>query len=483
MTKPRLLIPFSMQFSVRYILRTGLLERIREYAQPVVVLGWSDHELEGELREAGAEVHFLKEARLGKEYQRVRSWINVLHVKRLNSPSAGIWERRADLHRSLYGRLRRRARKRIFDVLLAIPGAVPWLYEREISLFWSDTNASEIEKQVDALRVDAAFSLTPFLADEQMLLRICALRGVPMCASILSFDNLTTRGWIAVPFQRYLLWNRYNAAELRRAYPYVMEQAITIVGAPQFDFYWNPDNFWSETEWRRQLSLPPTGPVILFAGGFYFCAPQEPHLLSQLDDAIENGEIRKDAIILFRNHPLDPIERWLPVMKKAKHVVLDDPWPSGRITGRTNLRQRDIQKLASSLYHSSVHVNIASTMTVDGAILDRPQIGPAYDDTPGRRNDAATKDLYDHEHFLPITNSGGLDIVKSRLELVTAVRSALEYPNKASAGRKRIVKEICTFDDGKATERVNDALRSFLDGVDNIETSSPESVEDCAPSH
>ena len=34
MSKPRLVIPISLQFSVRYILRTGLLARIREFAHP-----------------------------------------------------------------------------------------------------------------------------------------------------------------------------------------------------------------------------------------------------------------------------------------------------------------------------------------------------------------------------------------------------------------------------------------------------------------
>ena len=47
MTKPRLLIPMSIQFSVRYILRSGLLDRLREIADPIVLLGWRDDDLEG----------------------------------------------------------------------------------------------------------------------------------------------------------------------------------------------------------------------------------------------------------------------------------------------------------------------------------------------------------------------------------------------------------------------------------------------------
>jgi hypothetical protein len=57
--KPRLLIPISIQFSVRYILRSGLLDRLSDAAEPVILLDWRDRELEAELERKGAEVHFL----------------------------------------------------------------------------------------------------------------------------------------------------------------------------------------------------------------------------------------------------------------------------------------------------------------------------------------------------------------------------------------------------------------------------------------
>jgi hypothetical protein len=165
---------------------------------------------------------------------------------------------------------------------------------------------------------------------------------------------------------------------------------------------------------------------------------------------------------LFRNHPVDPIERWQSVLKDAKHVVYDDPWPTGRITGHANVRTRDIQKLASCLYHSCVHVNVASTMALDGAIFDRPQVGPAYDDTPGSSYDQTARDLYHQEHYLPITRSGGVDIAHNRQELIRAVQSALQEPGRLRDGRKRLVRELCTYDDGRATERVAQAIHSFL---------------------
>ncbi len=127
-----------------------------------------------------------------------------------------------------------------------------------------------------------------------------------------------------------------------------------------------------------------------------------------------------------------------------------------------NVRGTDIQKLASTLYYSRVHVNVASTMAVDGAIMDRPQVGPAYDDTPGRKFDRTARELYLQEHYLPITHSGGLEIVRDRESFIESVRQGLEDGGRLAEGRKRLVREICTFDDGRATDRVLAAVRAFL---------------------
>jgi hypothetical protein len=463
MSKPRLLIPMSIQFSVRYILRSGLLDRLREVAQPVILLGWREEELEKELKKAGVEVDFLMASRVGKNYDRVRSWMNFVQKMRLNTPSEMIWERRSDLFRTPYERFRRRARRHIFHAGFSIPGSAEMLSRKEEELWKADTNWVEIQEQMDRLRPDAALSLTPFLANEEMALRVCEHRGIPLVTSVLSFDNITTRGWWPVHFDRYLVWNRYNANELLRGYPDVNAEQLRIVGSPQFDFYWKPEFCWDEGEWRRQLSLPPARPVILFGGGHFRCAPQEPCFLQQIDAAISRDEIPGNPIILFRGHPVDDIKRWMPVLSEAKNVVYDDPSPKGRPTGYANMSRWDIQKLASCLFHSRVHVSVASTMAIDGAIFDRPQVGPAYDDRPRRKFDKACRELYDHEHFLPITLSGGIEVAYNRDELVRAVRSGLEDPGRLKEQRKKLVREVCTYDDGRSAERVAREVGSFID--------------------
>jgi hypothetical protein len=101
-------------------------------------------------------------------------------------------------------------------------------------------------------------------------------------------------------------------------------------------------------------------------------------------------------------------------------------------------------------------------MTVDGAIFDKAQVGPAYDDSPSRKYHRSALECYHQEHFLPITSSGGIAIPRSREELVSAVKAGFINPAERREGRRVLVKEICTFTDGECTQRVAGAIREFI---------------------
>jgi CDP-glycerol glycerophosphotransferase (TagB/SpsB family) len=461
MSKPRVAIPVVIQFSIRYMCRSGLLHRMLDYAQPVFFLGWENRSLQQELEAAGAEVLPLPKAKLDKAYTRIKRQIDILHLMQIASPSTSIDRRRVNL--LVPPSFRSRIRDSIYSLNLKFPWQPDRLYQKERTALHSSTNITEFQHLLTQHRIDAVFNLTPFYSQEQLLIRAAKNHHIPLCTSILSFDNLTTRGWIPVISDTYLLWNSCNKQELFRGYPKAEDKNVAIVGAPQFDFYWDSSYVMDESTWRKMLGLPPDRPVILFGAGHYMVAYHEPDILKHIDEAVEQGQIPHQPIILFRQHPNDPIDRWQSILKQCKHVVYDAPWDNAdKGIAHTNIQHRDIEKLASTLAHSQVHVNTSSTMTIDGAIFDRPQIGPAYDEA-GPEYNRVMRDLYEREHFLPITHSGGLAIAYSRQELIAAIGEALEQPQARCEARRKMIREIITFDDGKATQRVSAELQTFLD--------------------
>jgi CDP-glycerol glycerophosphotransferase (TagB/SpsB family) len=195
--------------------------------------------------------------------------------------------------------------------------------------------------------------------------------------------------------------------------------------------------------------------VILFAGGPQVLIPNEPIFLSQLDDAIEAGRVPGQPVVVFRRHPGDDQTRWESTLARARHVVVDEPWRlTTGDTATSSAGVDDIERLVSTLAHSDVHISTSSTMTVDGAWFDKPQVGPAYDDAPVGARDRQVRDLYLREHWLPIARSGGMVIAPDQAHYIGAVGDGLTRPEEQSAGRRRLVDEIITYTDGRATERV-----------------------------
>lgn len=462
MKKTRLIIPLIQHFTVRYLVRTGMLERITDFAEPLVLLNWEDMQLKNELEQLGAEVYRLPLFRHGVHFDKLKSRTNFWFSHSHFNASIPIDRRRKFLQMDFRERLLRSAWE--FKILgeMMVPGNLERQEEATTQAFWADTNAHEIDSWFQQLQADALFSITPIVMEEEPLLRIAKHRNLKTATAILSFDNLTTRGQLPIIFDAYYVWNQYNAKEVRDLYPEAKASSIEITGPPQFDFYWDKSYVWDVQEWRTLFKLPFDRPVILFGAGFHRVVPNEPHWLGQLDDAISSQEIPGNPIILFRRHPNDNPSRWDLVLSRCKNVVCDEPWQSYETQGKIAVSRRDIEKLASTLYHSVVHINASSTLSVDGAIYDRPQIGPAYDDRRGRKYDRTSRELYQRTHYLPITNSGGLDIAYSREQMIHYVKLGLEDPARQREERKKLVRDICTFDDGKCTERVVQALRKSL---------------------
>lgn len=453
--RPRLGVPVTYQFSVRYLLHTGLVRRLVEVVDLVLLVAWDDEDLTRRLEAEGAEVRPLPDGDMGPQYLRHRRAVDLLFQRRLASPTTGIDRRRKD---AIYGprtRVRRRLRRVAQGLPARIPGGPDRVLAEEARLVVSDTDLADVACGLAALKLDAVLSVTPYHRREELLLRAAAQAGLPLVTAIISFDNTTARPWIPVTFDRYLVWNAHNRRELVRAYPEVDPGLVTVTGAPQFDFYANPRWCWSEEEWRTRLGLEADRPVILFGGGPSVLVPGEPAFLLAIDEAIESGEIPDRPVVIFRRHPMEPQSSWEPALARCRHVTSDEPWavPTGAVE-TSSAGVADIERLVSTLAHSAVHVSTSSTMTVDGAWFDRPQVGPAYD-TPGPgRHRHQVRDLYRREHWLPITASGGMDISTDRTALVRDIGRGFSHPEARAAGRRRLLEEIITHTDGRATERV-----------------------------
>ncbi len=460
----RVIVPISFSFSIRYIVRTGFLEELRKFAEPVVILTWNQEDLIEELKHKGFEVHVLPEVKQGIWYKNARRkldyWFAHFQIK---SPTRHIQE-------TFLKQYQAKSKKRIniltkwYNIFkFYLPGTTSKLLKAEKELLHTDCNFAEISDWLRKLNAQAVFTVTPFHLQEDLMLRACSELGMKMHTAILSFDNITKRDWIPVAYDTYLVWNKYNLQELHRIYPYTKQKKVIISGAPQFDFYKKTQYLLPKESWESLVGLPINNQrkIILYAGGPKSLFPNEPQYLKHIDEAITNGTIKGNPIVLFRCHPVDLVQRWKDALGNSKNIVFDISWTGKGALVNVNVTDADIQKLCSTLKYTDVHINLCSTMTVDGSAYNKPQIGPAYDEN-GRRASRLLKSMYFQEHFLPIMKTNSLLLANSKEELIKYINQALINPESFTANNNKILEEIITYADGKSTERLLDNLRGAL---------------------
>ncbi len=459
----RVLIPLTYGLSVRYAVSTGLLESLREVVQPVAALGWRDSELSSALEEMGIESTVLPDALIGHEYRRVTRQLDLLHEIRLRSPTSRIRRRR--WQPSMLDRRRYVIALRIFRdrVKVNLPGAEARLLRQADDRIGRCTNVSEFHKTLDRTDADAVLSFTPYHDQDALILLAAQRADLTTMVSIISFDNPTVRGRLPVNPGLVAVWNRQNAEQVLRSHPDLSPQRMEIVGAPQFDLHCQERLIEPEESWRHRLGLPDGRPVILYGAGPSRLVPDELRLVEVLDTAIGDERLPGNPHVLVRPHPADPDDVWGAHRGRFGNVTIGRPWSTADRPSRSWPTDEDLRVQMSSLAHSVVHVNVASSMTVDGAMFDRPQIAPKFLPGTNRAQLRRITDFYRQEHWQPIAASGGLVMAADASELIRAIHDALENPDVGRSGRRRLLEGVLTWPDGRSVGRLVGAVASVIE--------------------
>ena len=452
--RPVLLIPIAQHFTIRYLVLTGLLDRLAEHFECVLAVAWRDSELEGEVERKGARCVSLPEFVPSRAYRVLRNWTISMREADMQSPTPPIDRRRmravecSPRLRLYHGR--NRLRNATGRAIAAVEPLRRGMESLEDAAFWSEHACQRLAKFIEEIGPSLVLSITPFISSEAALCRVAQAMGARTVAAILSFDNLTSRGKIETVFHHYGVWNSTMKQEAIRIYR-VRDDQVDIIGAPQMDFYVRRELVYDPKEFFESHRLDARRPVILFAAGPAHISPVEPQILIDLDQIIQNYESQKRPQILLRPHPVDDERRWSDALSKCINVHVAKSW-TVRDCRAGRIRLDDIRELASALAYTDVHVSTSSTMSLDGAIFDKPQIGLAYDPGAGGRFARVMAELYQREHYLPLTHSGGIEIVRSREDFEASLSAYLRDPSRDSSARRVMVKNLLGIPMGSATD-------------------------------
>ena len=461
--RKRILIPIVGKGSIVHLIRSGIVEQMKSFCEPVIGFTWHQEDLMQELASKGFEVHLLPPYSIDESYKQLRRKIDLWYFEFiLKTPSTQIQKRLKNGYRKKRNVIKSIIKERYEGLKsLVIPLQGEKNIRSESKLIRTQPAFHMYEDWLTEMQIDGLFTVTPFIHEIELLARLLRNNNKPVIASIHSFDNVTKRGWPAIIFDSYFVWNKYNRDELLRINSTVQKENIFITGAPQFDFHYKKSFGIEKEEWLRKMGIPAGKKIILYAGSVPSLFPDEPQYVLHLKEAIEKNLIDEDVVILVRNHPLDNIQRWENTLEKSPVIFFDINTGGKDKMDHSNVSIEELRQFISTLNYSDVHINLCSTMAVDGSVFNKPQIGPAYNSV-NKNNATSIRNMYFQEHYVPIMKTGVVKLAHSAEQLIHLVNEGLKESSVVAEVSQNCVKEIITYTDGKSSDRVVSVLKTFF---------------------
>ncbi len=285
--------------------------------------------------------------------------------------------------------------------------------------------------------------------------------GIPTATFVFSWDNLTTKGRMAAPFDHFLVWSDHMAAELRQFYPDVSADRAHVVGTPQFDPYAEASHPATRVELAARLGIDPGRPIVCFTAGDAGTCPDDPYHLAVLLELARSGRIEGDPQVVLRTAPVDPGQRFDGVRQRYPELVEAAPdWAhlDGRLWHTAYPTREDVEALTVLTAGADVNVNMASTMSIDFALRDTPVVNLGFDRHP---EDRRAERYYRFTHYRPVVELGAVQVAQGAIELADQVSRYIRRPELDRAGRRAIVDLELGVPMGESSTAVVSALEAI----------------------
>ena len=268
--------------------------------------------------------------------------------------------------------------------------------------------------------------------------------GLPVAAHVASWDHTVGKGVISPYCDVYVVQNRVMEEDLRR-YHDIAPERVRVTGWPQTDVFLRRRPREQYGDLLRRYGLDPARPLVLVMGNTPTNAPYEDRLVARLVEWWDDAA-RERFQLLFRPHPRDKQwrERFAAASGREGVFVQEASY-------------RDLEELATLLQHGDVVVCNAGTILLDSLVNDRPSVCVLYDEGAPSGESWAAKNVVG-EHYRELAASGAFLTARDFEAVVAGIERSLAEPGELREERRRVVHDVVGEVDGRAGERVIDAL-------------------------
>lgn len=289
--------------------------------------------------------------------------------------------------------------------------------------------------------------------------------GIPTATFIFSWDNITSKGRIAAPFDHFLVWSSHMRNELRRYYPDIPAANIHIVGTPQFEPYSDQTLLWPREEFFKRIGADSSRPLICYSGGDAGTCPEDQEHVRVLMDLIRAGRIHGRPQVIVRPVPVDDGARYSKTRAAYPELIFAQPrWEHTKPGDWSRIlpTREDIQFLANLTAHADLNVNLGSTMTLDFGLRDKPVVNVAFDVADPPIFGMPVWDYYYFfEHYRPVVALGAARFARTPDQLAEHINAYLADPALDREGRRKLAELQVGVPLGESNRRIINVLRDI----------------------
>lgn len=337
-------------------------------------------------------------------------------------------------------------------------------FTRWEKILLADSRAAHLMRRLNPGIVVSTYPVDP---TEVCLLLTAQRADIPTVGQLLSWDNITSKGRFTVAPDYYISWGPIMSAELQEYYQ-VKPENIIETGPPHFDAHVTGVHASRTRSVLRQLGLKPEKPYLFFGMSAPIFCPHEIELVEGLARAVEADSFGPDMQLVVRPHPQNVQGHmadmaWLPRLDalSSSRVAID--YPILENSGLPwDMNARDLPKLANLLAGCAVSLNLGSTLTIDAILHDKPVVLPLFDAGHQLPWWQSSSRYLSYIHIDKLIKMGGVRVAHSFAEMSQAIQAYLKDPAMDRDGRAKTRDNETGPSDGRASERVADALAHYL---------------------
>lgn len=314
---------------------------------------------------------------------------------------------------------------------------------------------------------DLCVTGTPgFNVHDVHLLRACERNRIRTACVMLSWDNLTSKGYMNGVPDHLLVWSDLMAREARQYHDFPGEK-IHWTGAAQFDLYHHAERGFDRSSWRAGHGVPQDAFLMMYGTINPGICGHEIEILRSIISEIRTGNYPQKPYLWIRLHPQVVNGPWKTSLQGFQDLAADDVYVETPAVTPSKLNwdlpKQDAEHLKNLMVASDLVLTTSSTLSIDAACAGTP-IANVFFDSVDVPSNLSVRRFTKYTHYAQILQTGGIAQAMSITDLREIINRYTVAREADIQGRIAIQEQQLNCLDGLAGQRTAETLLALAEG-------------------